>query len=272
MLWASDRQVIVPGRWPGISIPKRTRLPRLRRVPWQFIVTEAALTSGNSSTDGTSVATASFTPTANRLILAAILTRRSGAVATQPTMTGNSLTWVLVNGGGNGGDNRERVDIFRSMGASPAAGAATWDYGGVTQHSFCWSVAEFAGIDTSGTNGSGAVVQSVYNAGDGNDHTSHTVTLAAFGDAGNATYGAFGVSFVSEDTTPGTGFTEIHDVGNADQPMRIFTEWRNDNDTTVDSSSATATIRYGGAVEIKAAAAGGAATHPGWISSKGGWH
>jgi len=33
MLWTPDRQVIVPGRWPGIIVPGRTRLPRLPRFP-----------------------------------------------------------------------------------------------------------------------------------------------------------------------------------------------------------------------------------------------
>lgn len=262
MLWTPDRQVIVPGRWPGIILPKRVRLPRLRRIPWSF-VTESALISLNNDTDLNSYATASYTPTANALVLVGVYTSQAGGAPTTPTFSGNSLTYVSVNSTTEGGASiRRRLDVFRALGASPTAGAGTADYGGVSQTGCQISIAEFAGVDTTGTNGSGAVVQSATNNSAGNDVASLTVTLAAFGSAANATYGAIFCGFVSEAQTPGTGFTGIHDIAGASPARRLMTEWRNDNDTTVDESSATIDVRGGVALEIKAAAAAAGALYP----------
>lgn len=249
MLWTPERQVIVPGRWPGLRVPKRVRLPKLRQIPWQFTVTESALTSGNSDADQSSYTTASIAPGATTLVLFAVLTAQAGGAPTQPTISG--YTWI--NGVQNdSGTPRRRVDLFRSMGT--ASGTRTIDYGGVSQVGCAWSVAEFAGVDTSGTNGSGAIVQNATNSSNGADVTSLTITLAAFGDVANATYGCFLIGFISEAQTVGAGFSQIHSVSGTAPVMQLLTEWRNDNDTTVDESSTTADNRSGVAVEIKAAA------------------
>lgn len=219
-------------------------------------ITLTALTSGESDVDATSQATASITPGANRLVLATITTQGGGPPAT-PTATGNGLTWVQVATVtyNTVADPFKRITLFRAMGSAPSAGAVTFDFGAETQVRFAWSVVESNNeVDTGGTNGSAAVVQSATN--NANAVTSLTVTLAAFGSANNATYGAFGISVI-EVQAPGAGFTEIHDIGPAAETIRIHTEWRSDNDTTVDQSSVTAADRGGIAIEIKAAATPG---------------
>lgn len=218
-------------------------------------ITAAALTSGSSVTDATSYATASITPTANLLILLLVYNRIGVAPPSVPTATGNGLTWVKITNiiGVTNGTNR-CLTLFRAMGAAPSAGAITIDLGGVTHTACIWSVAEFAGIDTSGTNGSGAVVQSATQEGAASA-TSVTVTLAAFGDAGNGAYGGFQHN-TNEVTSPGSGFTEIHDVAISENSTGLESEWIATNDTTVDCSWASATNTSSGvAIEIKAAAA-----------------
>ncbi len=225
-------------------------------------VGQTSLTSGSSATNGTSYNTASVTPTANNLILLATMSEsvaeNDGAVPS--SVTGNGLTWVLVASGTT--DTYGAVSLYRAMGASPSAGAVTINYTN-TQVGILWQLSEFSGIDTGGTNGSAAVVQSA--AVSGGTGTSLSITLAAFGAAGNGTFGTFGawadnggsaVTF-----TPGSGFTEIydawHDVGGWTDALQ--TEWRTDNDTTVDATLSDASGNWAGvAVEIKAAAAGGA--------------
>lgn len=110
-------------------------------------ITVSNLTTGASATDATSYATASVSPSANKLILLFVGNRRSGGSPTQPTVTGASMTWTLVDSADGG--NEVRTSIFRSLNASPGSGALTIDFGGVTQGSCGWSVAEFTGTNVS---------------------------------------------------------------------------------------------------------------------------
>lgn len=142
-------------------------------------ITVTTLAESNSTTDGTSFATASISPSANKLILAFILGDRNANPAALPSLSGNGLTWVDVNNN-NGDGGTVNHSLFRAMGASPSSGAVTIDWGAVTYQSCFWMIVQVDGIDTSGTNGSGAIVQSkVTNA------TSAAPTLA-FDSATNA--------------------------------------------------------------------------------------
>ena len=235
-------------------------------------VTENPLTGASSTTDASSYTTASVTPGANRLVLVQVVNTKATLPDT-PTLSGNGLTYVQIATVTYDtiASPLKRETLFRALGASPSAGAITIDFAGTNQTGCIWSVAEFIDVDTGGTNGSAAVVQSATN--NANTGTSLTVTLAAFGSTDNATYGAFAIND-NVAINPGTGFTEIHDnVLGAVPVTGSETEWKDSNDTSVDASSSdAANKRWGGiAVEIKFAAAGGAATWPGWVSSRGGW-
>jgi len=62
------------------------------------------------------------------------------------------------------------------------------------------------GVETSGTNGSGAIVQSVANAADA--VTTLATPLAAFSNAANVAYGVFGINSNVVAIAPGSGFIE----------------------------------------------------------------
>lgn len=220
-------------------------------------ITQASLTSGSDNVDNSSFATASITPTANRLILAAIYNSKSTAPAA-PTLSGNGLTWVSIATiiFNEGQAVERRISLFRAMGASPSAGAMTIDFAGVNQTSCGWSIFELDGIDTSGTNGSGAIVQSVTNELTVSG-TSLTVTLAAFGSTDNGAVAVFGVRDAVV-ITPDTGWTEIHDINWTLPGSALETQWRADNDTTAVASWTGNEIAGGIAAEIKVAAVGGA--------------
>lgn len=191
----------------------------------------------NSAVGGSSYATASWTPVANRLYLATFVTR-TGITAdpTQPTATGNGLTWVVIDTivYDDSSSSRRRVTLFRAMGASPTTGALTFDEAGQAQTNAFWAVDEGTGMDTTGTNGSGAIVQSVQ-AKDVVGTTTLTATLAAFSSTDNATYGAIGFTTAGAAVTPGSGFTKLGD-NNDSSSTRVVTEWKATNDTTVDFS------------------------------------
>lgn len=121
-----------------------------------------------------------------------------------------------------------------------------------TETDITWGISEFSGVDTSGTNGSGAIVQVVNNKDESGSVSTLTVTLAAFGSANNATFGAFGAAS-SVTFTAGSGFT-ILDQQVASLTVAHGTEFRNSNDTSVDISLSGNDFIGGVAVEIKAAA------------------
>lgn len=129
------------------------------------------------------------------------------------------------------------------------------------------SISEFDGIDTSGTNGSGAIVQSVSAQELTGSGTSCPATLAAFGDVANGAYYATSYTQAgntSRTCTPDTGWTEIHDGGTdyvgAAAWGGIETQWRASNDTSATGTWAAAGYLHSIAIELKAAGAGGGTT------------
>lgn len=207
------------------------------------------LTTAATTTDATSYATASISPAANQLILAFFSWEQ--ATPGTATASGNGLTWVEVATRTQGS---QIGYVFRALGASPSSGAITFTISGGTgtPSRASWSIAEFNNVDTTGTNGSAAVVQSAVNSSA--SANALTVTLAAFGSVDNATYGGTaGTGTLSFAATQGTGFTELGEA-NTDGII-AESEFRNDNDTSVDWSYNETDRILGIAVEIKFVAA-----------------
>jgi len=233
-------------------------------------LTYTNLTTGGDIADVTepaTYATASITATANRLVLIGIMMASTAAtVPSAASVTGGGLTWVEVGAAGGllyNADKR-RLQVFRALGAAPSAGALTIALSPAlsTTIGCMWSVIESsADVDTTGTNGSGAIVQSASNFS--GSATSLIVTLAAFGDAtNNAAVGFFG-SNANNTWTPGVGFTELGDAGQDSPTLSITSEYQTGQDLSVDATSAGAANPIGGfALETKYALAGGAAGQP----------
>lgn len=218
-------------------------------------ISTTLLTSGSSGTDAASYTTASVTPTANRLQLLAVeVARYTAGPPGAWTVTGNGLTWVEVARVGietNGANYNASLSLFRAMGPAPTAGAITINLNGTTAVSCAWSLVECAGVDTSGTNGSGAIVQAA--SANVNANTALTVTLGAFSSVNNATFACFGASDAAgtpRTYTAGTGFTEIADTGV--QYSSVTSMFRADNDTTANTTTSASTNIAGIAVELKA--------------------
>lgn len=156
-------------------------------------ITVTHLTSGGSTTNAKSYDTASITPTANRLVLAFVSLGDAAENAGLPDgLSGCGLTWVEVDRRDDWTTGTYRTTaVYRAMGASPTTGAVTIDMtvSDLQQNACVWSIFEVAGVDTSGTNGSGAIVQSVDNAGAA--ASSLTVTLAAFASSNNRHFAGF---------------------------------------------------------------------------------
>lgn len=159
--------------------------------------------------------TPAFTPTANRLILCTIYSYTPTLIAGPPiSVTGNGLTWVLVNSVSQKSSPDKynmQVATYRAMGAAPVNGALTITWGTGPNASYV-SVVEFSNVDTSGTDGSGAIAQSGVS---GNSTSANpSLALAAFNASGNNA----GIAFSSNTHaptyigTPKAGWTELVDA------------------------------------------------------------
>lgn len=230
-------------------------------------ITANKLTNGSISWDVQPYVTASVTPGANKLQLLAVFTAvqpSSTPVPGPTTVTGCGLTWVQVakkdfwpDSAGDVVNLHGQVAVYRAMGAAPTAGALTINYPGDV--ATCnWSLVEFDGVDTSGTNGSGAIVQSGGNTNGATWPTSGiSIILSALGDPANATYGAFGSAWDNAASapvviSPGSGYTLQHNGG--EQWGWYETQFKSAGSSTVNATVSGASEAMGGvAIEIKSA-------------------
>ena len=207
-------------------------------------LTATHLVSFHSATSSSTAVTGSYTPTANRLILAAVFSADSDGAAPTPTGSGNSLTWVQI-------DTQSyfsgvaRLTWFRAMGASPTTGAFTATYGDSQDLGRTIIIIEIAGVDTSGTNGSGAIVQSDINTGSG---TSLSAALAAFGSANNGVVAFWGGSQLTATLSPEGGYTEVREQNG------VMVSFLASNDTTPTATQSVNDEWAAIAIEVKAAA------------------
>jgi len=126
---------------------------------------------------------------------------------------------------------------------------------GLLMTSAQWSVAEFSDVDTSGTNGSSAVAQSV-DVDSGGGVTTIAASLASFGHADNRPYmcGGGRIVIADQDFTP-TGATEIHDLTTG-EGEQLFSMWDGASADTTPTVTWTNADRVAGvAVEIKSSTA-----------------
>lgn len=228
----------------------------------------------------TAYPTASFTPVANRLYLAvAVYTPEiasGGGFSNFSTTTG--LTFVdtgLANGWASGAGAMSVYRALKSSGLS--AGTVTANF--TNNRTGCIiMVIEWDGVDTSGTDGSGAIAQAVGRTGIAG--STPTVPLAAFGSANNGTFGTFGAGN-SSGITVGGAFASASSTTYNTPNTSGLAEYALSNQTTVDASNSSAWVGF--AFEIVAAAAAGRATknsrsHPlgvgiGMARTMGGqWH
>lgn len=197
-----------------------------------------ALTSGNSSTIGT-VTTASISPSANALVVFCVSTGGSNGINVS-AVAGNGITYTALNGGVyNGPKGSMRGNwVWYGLTASPSSGTVTFTNGTSV---CCWSIFQIAGVPTTGTNGSGAIIQSATNSGTG--VTNEIVTLSALANASNITIGSFG-SLTT--LTAGASFTQIHNVS---ATINCLTEYASPGNTSVNCTLSSSSIR-GTAFEV----------------------
>ena len=175
------------------------------------------------------------------------------AVSPAPTVTGGGMAgWALVAtvAFDGVGTPHKRLSVFRALSPSPGSGTVKITFAGV-QANCQWIVSQWQGVETGGTNGSGAIAQAGSARGD--NVSGLTVALGAFADPNDVAYGVFGVRNSAASITPGAGFTEIAKPASGETPPSALEAERSAGDNTID---ARWTKLNGGAlgIEIRAAA------------------
>jgi hypothetical protein len=219
-------------------------------------VAAANLLATTGTATASSYNTASVNVVAGRLYLLTVHSRRNTAAdAAIPTVTGAGQTWEQVDTHPYSAATRNRVTVFRCLPTSNNSGALTIDFGGETQTFAAWILDEFTGTML-GSNGANAIFQ-VVDSEDTGSPTSHTVTLAAFASASNATYGCGLFGAPATAITPGSGFTEMAEfleTGSTGNNI-MHSEFKATSDTSVDWTFTAAIVLGTFGIEIAAAPA-----------------
>ena len=216
-------------------------------------ITRTLLTAGNDVVNQSTYTTAPISPAPNTLITLAVVGHRSSGASPSPIVSGGGMsTWTEVATVTLDPVSLplKRMTIFRAMSATPGSGPITIKYVS-TQSNAQWIVSQWDGVDVTGVNGAGAIVQSGTARADA--ASGLTVTLAPFANANNVALGVFGVRKSVAAVAPGAGFTEIAEQPSAESPYSdIQAEWAT-NDNTIDASWTN--LNAGAiAVELRAAA------------------
>lgn len=210
-------------------------------------IVSAAFTNGDGGS-GSSFATASKTWVLNRMYYISVMTYLSGGSVLAPTSVTGS---TLVKGQATAGGTITRADVYRFLGDG-STGTKTIDYSGVTQSRCQWAIDEVTGMDITGTNGSGSVVQST---SDSNISSTLSATLAAFGDAVNNAAWAFGFNNGANAETVKAGYTLTATNSGF---LVLANEYLVGQDTAPNMTQAGSSAWSFIALEIKAAGGGGA--------------
>jgi hypothetical protein len=225
---------------------------RATTAPVVMPITGSNLTGGFLGSAASSYTTASISPAANALVIVAV-SDFNGAM-TVPTVTGAGGTWVLI-GSYNDGTART-VSLFRDLSATPGSGALTISF--ATNPTGCeWSVDQFVNVDTSGTHGSGAIVQT-NGATQSGTFTGFSVQLTnPLSNPNNAGYGLIRNGSLNT-ISAGAGFTELDQVSDVTKGNTIEVEYGVGQRTPSWTWTNTSLACVAGVVEIKAASSNNA--------------
>lgn len=203
-----------------------------------------------SATSASSVATASWTPSANDLILVWVACRSGVTVS---SVSGNGITFSKVVEDLESPQGQCTLSLWRGMSASPSAGQITATLSG-TANAAVMVAHRITGTDTGGTNGSGAIGASAIANTGASDTASPSASLTTTA-ANSRVYG--GATHRNRTYTVGTGETAIslnNTAGTAGDITSLSTEYQDvasAGSVTIDGALSAAIDWIQGAVEVK---------------------
>lgn len=192
-----------------------------------------------TDTDTDTTTTNSKTFHSDRLYLISVRKRESsGFEPGEPTVSGTGISFDVIDSAytDTGGSSRQKQTLLVAMPSSNTTTTLSIEYA-FSGTNISYVIDELTGAVT-GNNGADAIVQYNTNTNPDTPATSISTTLAAFGDAGNATYGSYGCGNASgNNPSVGGGFTEVGRYEeSSEDTATILTEFKSSNDTSVDVS------------------------------------
>ncbi|MHC4691052.1 MAG: beta strand repeat-containing protein, partial [Planctomycetota bacterium] len=162
-------------------------------------------TSGGVGNGGADTSTlTSWTPGANELVLLFVAMRDETIT---PTANGNGITFTQIhdidNTQAQGG-----LTVLRGMDSSPTTGSITVTHTGNGEPASCIAV-RFSGVDTSGTNGSGAIGNTATDTGPDPDDDDALISVTVDDSNNFAVFSAWSRSAAILDDPPASGETTI---------------------------------------------------------------
>ena len=209
--------------------------------------------TGSSNTDATTYATNSVTLVANRLYLLFVSHRTASGPATAATASQTGATWEAVTSQGFNNDDTtgvQRLTALRTLVASNATDNVDIAFGGQTQTVASWGILECSGVDTSGTNGSGAIVNTEVGITTGGP--SLTLTFDAYSDSNNRPVVSFATNATAVTGMDDLDWTQLFEAAPSDGAY-ISIGWRDaTDDTTVSQATSAGNADFGGiGIEVK---------------------
>jgi hypothetical protein len=220
--------------------------------------------------DASSYSFASITAGNNRLYVVFVGTSiGSGTAPAATSISGAGLTFTEIGTPGgllySASPGVRRIQAWRALvGSGATTGTIAISLDGIST-AIDAVLLEFDGVDTSGTNGSGAIVQSATDLATG--ASALTVTLAAFADASNRPV-AFFIHRAAEATTETPGYTELDDAQHSSPAAGAECQWHATTADTTPAASWLSLADVGGfALEIGSGASGQPANQPPVVSA-----
>lgn len=206
-----------------------------------------------STTGGQTLASGSWTPPAELVIVFVFASHTAANTGSNPTMSGNGLTWVSI---AHFSDTltTSTMALFGANGTGASAGATTVDFGA----GFSMTGIGMSFFSASGTAVANGVAQTFVQAPTADSSTSAlsgSVSLAAAGDANNRPISGW-MHAQNQTTTARTNWTEMDDGAWASPVRGCETQVRTDAfETTASASWGTSAPWLAIAAEIKVAGA-----------------
>jgi len=223
-------------------------------------VTAISTVAAGQDTNTSMATTASYAWQNNKLYtMVTAIDAGASVTGTVTSMTGGGLTWVQVTTLPFSSTTR-RLDIWRALVASGATTDVITIGLSKTHSRLRWAGAEWSGMDTTGTNGSGAIANNYALLSTAASTAINTIYPNAV-TAGSALFGTFARAASSNlwaSSTPASTYTAVA-VGSGAEALNVFLEYdssrANPNVGAVWTGSVVCIVE---AIEILPAAAAGA--------------
>ena len=206
-----------------------------------MVVTELASAISSATLPTYSTDTA-YQPAPNSLVLAFVMMNRAGSGNAIPSFSGNGVTWEVIDSVSysTGGINR-CMGVLRALDKAPVSGVGTVDWGRLDITGSFIRIIQVTNVKTSGTNGSGAIAQTI-NGGTTGANPTITLTNPINTNGLNSVFGVSDCNSAAPyGASPEAGWSTLFDSGTSSTGI-FGTYALNTTDQSVNLTKAASAI------------------------------